>query len=120
MLPVSRDTLLRVVRRRATTRSDPLGVIDNFAWRRNHRYSNLICDLERRRIVELLPDHEQANAQSWLKEKASIEIVARDRGGRYGKAIARALPQAILVADRWHLMENASRGLLDAVRRSIR
>ena len=122
MLPVSRDTLLRVVRRRATTRSDPLTVIgiDDFAWRRNHRYGTLVCDLERRRIVALLPDREQATAQAWLREHASIKIVARDRGGGYGEAIARALPQAIQVADRWHLMENASRGFLDAVRRSMR
>ena len=122
MLPVSRDTLLRVIRRRATTRSDPLGVIgiDDFAWRRNTRYGTLVCDLERRRIVALLPDREQATAQMWLKENASIQIVARDRGGGYGEAIARALPQAIQVADRWHLMEDASRGFLDAVRRSMR
>jgi len=83
MLPVSRDTLLRVVRRRATTPSDPLSAIgiDDFAWRRNHRYGTLVCDLERRRIVALLPDREQATAQTWLKENASIRIVARDRGG---------------------------------------
>ncbi|CAO4152887.1 ISL3 family transposase ISMex24 [Methylorubrum aminovorans] len=82
MLPVSRDTLLRVIRRRATKRSDPLGVIgiDDFAWRRNHRYGTLVCDLERRRIVALLPDREQATAQTWLKENTSIQIVARDRG----------------------------------------
>ena len=122
MLPVSRDTLLRVIRRRATTRSYPLGVIDidDLAWRRNHRYGTLVCDLERRRIMALLPDREQATAQTWLKKNASIQIVARDRGGGYGEAIARALPQAIQVADRWHFMENASRGFLDAVRRSMR
>ncbi len=122
MLPVSRDTLLRVIRRRAATWSDPLAVIgiDDFAWRRNHRYGTLVCDLERRRIVALLPDREQATAQTWLKETTSIQIVARDRGGGYGEAIARALPQAIQVADRWHLIENASRGFLDAVRKSMR
>ncbi|MCE4227013.1 ISL3 family transposase [Methylobacterium sp. C25] len=122
MLPVSRDTLLRVIRRRAITRPDPLSVIgiDDFAWRRNHRYGTVVCDLERRRIVALLPDREQATAQAWLEENASIQIVARDRGGGYGEAIARALPQAVQVADRWHLIENASRGFLDAVRRSMR
>lgn len=75
MLPVSRDTLLRLIRRRATTWSDPLGVIgiDDFAWRRNHRYGTLGCDLERRSIVALLSDREQATVQTWLK--ASHEAV---------------------------------------------
>ena len=122
MLPVGRDTLLRVVRRRAAPRSDPLRVIgiDDFAWRRNHRYGTLVCDLERRRPVTLLPDREQATAAAWLKERPSIAVVARDRGGGYGEAVARALPHATQVADRWHLMENASRAFLDAARRSMR
>jgi len=34
--------------------------------------------------------------------------------------VARALPDAAQVADRWHLMENASRAFLDAVRVSMR
>ncbi len=46
--------------------------------------------------------------------------MARDRGGNYGQAVSRALPGAVQVADRWHLMENASRAFLDAVRRSMR
>jgi transposase len=48
-----------------------------------------------------------------------INIVSRDRGGGYGEAAAKALPNAIQVADRWHLMENASAAFLDAVCRSM-
>lgn len=68
MLPVSNDTLLRVVRRRARPRTEPLTAvgIDDWAFRRNHRYGTIICDLERRRIVKLLPDHEIATVQAWL------------------------------------------------------
>jgi len=122
MLPVSNDTLLRVVRRRARLPSDPLKVIgiDDWAWRRNYRYGSIICDLERRRIVRLLADREPATAQAWLAGHPEIAIIARDRGGGYGEAAAKALPNAIQVADRWHLMENASRAFLNAVRKSMR
>jgi transposase len=122
MLPVSNDTLLRVVRRRTAAPTDPLLVvgIDDWAFRRNHRYGTIICDLERRRIVTLLPNREMATVQAWLAEHPEIKIVSRDRGGGYGEAAAKALPEAIQVADRWHLMENASAAFLDAVRRSMR
>lgn len=122
MLPVSNDTLLRVVRRRARLRTEPLRVagIDDWAFRRNHRYGTIVCDLERRRIVTLLPDRELATVEAWLANHPEIGVLSRDRGGGYGEAAARALPQAIQVADRWHLMENASAAFLDAVRKSMR
>jgi transposase len=122
MLPVSNDTLLRVVRQRTVMPAEPLLVVgvDDWAFRRNHRYGTIVCDLERRRIVALLPDRETATVQAWLSEHPEIKIVSRDRGGGYGEAAAKALPNAIQVADRWHLMENASGAFLDAVRRSMR
>lgn len=122
MLPVSNDTLLRVVRRRGSPRFVPPTVIgiDDWAWRRNQRYGTIICDLERRKTIALLPDREPATAQSWLSEQPQIAVVARDRGAGYALAAARALPQAVQVADRWHLMENASHAFLDAVRKSMR
>ena len=122
MLPVSNDTLLRVVRRRGSPRFVPPTVvgIDDWAWRRNQRYGTIICDLERRRTIALLPDREPATAQAWLSDQPQITIVARDRGGSYALAAAKALPQATQVADRWHLMENASHAFLDAVRKSMR
>ena len=121
MLPVSNDTLLRVVRRRACQRTDPLFVvgIDDWAFRKNQRYGTIVCDLERRRIVALLPDREVATVRAWLSDRPEIRVISRDRGGGYGEAATRALPGAIQVADRWHLMENASSAFLEAVRRSM-
>jgi hypothetical protein len=85
MLPVSNDTLLRVVRRRGCPAFTPPTVIgiDDWAWRRNQRYGTIICDLERRRPISLLADREPATAQAWLAEQPQIAIVARDRGGGY-------------------------------------
>lgn len=121
-LPVSNDTLLRTVRRYDRPSPPPPSVIgiDDWAWRRNHRYGTIICDLERRKTIALLPDRESSTAKAWLVEQPQIKIVARDRGGGYAQAAAQALPQAEQVVDRWHLMENASHAFLDAVRKSMR
>lgn len=122
MVPVSKDTLLRVIRRRGSPRFVPPAVIgiDDWAWLRNQRYGTLICDLERCRTIALLPDREPATARAWLSQQPQIAVIARDRGGAYALAAAKALPDATQVADRWHLMENASRAFLDAVRKLMR
>ena len=122
MLPVSNDTVLRVVRARACPRTEPLNVvgIDDWAFRRNHSYGTIVCDLERRRIVTLLPDREMATVEVWLAGHPDISVLSRDRGGGYGEAASKALPCAIQVSDRWHLMENASSAFLSAVRKSMR
>jgi transposase len=73
------------------------------------RYGTIICDLEKRKTIALLPDREPATAQTWLSDQPQITVVARDRGGGFAIAAAKALPKATQVADRWHVMENASR-----------
>jgi hypothetical protein len=119
---VSNVTLLRVVRRHSVVDFPPPSVvgIDDWAWRRNHRYGSLICDLERRKTIALLPDREPSTAEAWMRNQPQIVVVARDRGGSYAVATQRALPEAIQVADRWHLMENASQAFLNAFRKSMR
>jgi transposase len=79
-----------------------------------------VCDLERRKTIALLPDREPSTAEAWLRQWPDIAVIARDRGGAYALAAQRALPNAVQVADRWHLMENASAAFLDAVRKSLR
>jgi hypothetical protein len=55
VLPVSRDTLLRVVCRRAPRTDGAPRVIgiDDWAWCEGHRYGTVICDLEARRIIDV-------------------------------------------------------------------
>lgn len=56
--------------------------IDDWAFRRHHPYGTIVCDLERRRIVTLLPDREIATVQAWLTDNQKIGIIARDPGRR--------------------------------------
>jgi Transposase len=120
-VPVGKDTLLRAVRSHSVgSYSAPRVVgIDDWAWKRGHRYGTIICDLERHRIIDVLQGREAAIVEAWLSAWPSIRVVSRDRGGGYGQAVTRALPKAIQVADRWHLMENASSAFLEAVRKSM-
>lgn len=122
MVPITKDTPLRAMRRHDCPVFPPPSAIgiDDWAWRRNQRYGTLICDLDRHRTIAHLPNREPATTEEWLLDQPQIAIVARDRSGAYAQAISQALPHAIQVADRWHLMENASHAFLDAVRKSMR
>jgi len=92
---VGKDTLLRSVRAGADggEAAAPRVIgIDDWAWKTGHRYGTIVCDLERHRVIDILPDRETGTVEAWLAERPGIEIVTRDRGGGYGSSVARALP----------------------------
>ena len=113
-----RSTLLRSLRHRmqptAVTAPRVLG-IDDWAWRKAHRYGTILCDLEAGKVVDLLPDREAATVAAWLQDHPGTEIVSRDRASAYAEATRRAAPQAVQIADRWHLMSNMSEALRTAL-----
>ena len=109
----SPDTLLRAIRRGTLTdHADPrvLG-IDDFAFRRGHRYGTILVDLERRCVVDLLPDRKSETVLAWLEAHGHPQIISRDRGGSYGEAARHGAPEAIQVADRFHLSKNLAETL---------
>lgn len=72
----------------------------------------MVVDLERRRPIALLPNRDTATVSARLKGRQGIEVVARDRASAYAEAVHQGLPDAIQVADRWHLIKNL-RGALE-------
>jgi len=104
----SRDTILRLVRRRSQPVSSEPRIIglDDWAFKRRLRYGTLICDLERSQPIDLLPDRKVSTVEAWLKKHPSISVVSRDGSSEYASAIRKGAPQAQQVSDRWHLVKN--------------
>lgn len=109
-MPVSGDTLLRLVRAGTLpSRPEPRVIgIDEWAWRRGCRYGTIIVDFERHAVLDLLPDRDAERVAAWLRSHPGIEIVARDRADVFAEGARAGAPQAQQVLDRFHLLRNLS------------
>jgi transposase len=118
-MPTSPDTLLRRVKSSCRAQMPKVRVlgVDDWAWKKGRRYGTILCDLERHRVVDLLPVRSTDSFASWLKDHPEVEIISRDRGEEYTKGATQGAPRAVQVADRWHLLVNLREALTRAVDR---
>lgn len=107
-MPVSPDTLIRLMRRapEPEVRTPRVLGVDDWAKRKGQSYGTILVDLERQRPIDLLPERSATVLIEWLQQHPGVEIISRDRGSDYSKGATVGAPTAIQVADRWHLLKN--------------
>jgi transposase len=70
---------------------------------RGRTFGTVLVDLDTHRVIDLLPDRQAETATTWMQSHSEITHVSRDRGSEYASAASRGAPQAIQVADRFHV-----------------
>lgn len=105
---VSHDSANRIIEH-CFVEDDPdiefIGV-DDVCLRKGQTYHTAIYDGNDHHLLALLDGRDGKALKEWLKEHPKIKIVARDRASAYAAAIAEVLPQAMQVADRFHILQN--------------
>lgn len=116
---ISGDTIIRLLIKRYENQDeinhgDVIG-IDDFAFRKRHKYGTIIVDEKSRKTIAILEGRDGESLRQWLKNNKKIKTITRDRASAYAKVIAEELPDVMQIADRFHLHQN----LLETIKKAL-
>jgi len=97
--------------------------VDEFSYRKRHRYLTIIVDHDRRRVVWTGEGKGKAALKRFFAEIGPeacqrLETVTMDMSAGYRRAVLDHAPQAVIVFDRFHVQKLAG-DALDKVRRQV-
>lgn len=95
--------------------------IDEKSFGKGHDYASVLCDLARRRVLDVVPERTKTAAITLFQtvpedQRAAVKAVAMDMWDRFMEAQAEVLPQAETVHDKFHVVRELTRGV-DMVRK---
>ena len=121
-IQVSGDTIIRLLLKLSEqampVSCESIGV-DDFAYKKGRTYCTVICDGETHAPIEILDGRDGNTLRDWLKKNKQVKVVTRDRAGAYAKAITDELPNAMQIADRFHLHQNLLKAIKEALKAEI-
>jgi transposase len=98
--------------------------VDEISLRKGHKqYALVLSDLERRGVIDVLPNRRKDTLEKWLgdltkEERRAIKVVSMDMWKPYRQAVRKKLPHAEIVADRFHVMKQLNHQI-DLLRRAL-
>jgi transposase len=118
-LKISGDSVIRLLTKRYCLQpvaecGSVIGV-DDFSFKKRHTYGTIIVDQATHKPVAILDGRDGTTLKEWLSRNKHIKAVTRDRASAYSSAIQEILPDAMQIADRFHLHQN----LLEAIKNTI-
>jgi transposase len=130
MMGISWSTVGNIVARVVADRLDPTRLdglarigVDEFSYRRRHRYITTVVDHDRRRVVWAAKGNGADTLDAFFDElgedrTAALEVVTIDMAAGYIKSIEANAPHAQIVFDLFHVLRLAS-DALEETRREI-
>lgn len=118
-IQISGDTIIRILKKRfekmeVEPTEDCIGV-DDFSTKKGHKYCTIVCNGSTHAPIAVLDGRDGSSLKKWLQKNKHVKVITRDRASAYAKVINEELPDAMQIADRFHLHQN----LLEAVKKAL-